>query len=272
MPTTTGLLSTALADDAALRALEEIDEHLQLRRLHGLACNLAPRIGEGETGPVEGLVGAFDRGDLCRGEAAPLQPFAVDSERLRRITRRHDVRRQVLQQDRRDPGDRMRADRDELMGTGKPAQHGVVADLDMTGESRDIGEDRVVADLAVVRDMHVGHYPVVASDARDARVLRGAAAESAVLADGVAVADLECGRFAGVFLVLGRPAERAESENPVLSAYASPPLDHHVRPDRGPLPYLHVLAYDRIGSHRYSRRSEEHTSELQSHHDLVCRL
>src|SRR6266851_9466287 len=26
------------------------------------------------------------------------------------------------------------------------------------------------------------------------------------------------------------------------------------------------------GEHRYRDRSEEHTSELQSHHDLVCRL
>src|SRR5205809_927730 len=272
MPTTTGLLSTALADDAALRALEEIDEHLQLRRLHGLACNLAPRFGERETGPVEGLVGAFDRGDLCRGEAAPLQPFTVDSERLRRIARRHDVRRQVLQQDRRDPGDRMRADRDELMGPGKPAEHGVVADLDVTGKSRHIGEDRVVADLAVVRDMHVGHDPVVAADARDARVLRGAAAERAVLADGVAVADLERGRFAGVFLVLGRPAERAESENSVLSAYASPPLDHHVRPDRGALPYLDVLAYISICDHRLSIRFRVRGAERQYGRRLRERL
>src|SRR5437667_4207328 len=28
----------------------------------------------------------------------------------------------------------------------------------------------------------------------------------------------------------------------------------------------------RIAPDRYCRRSEEHTSELQSHHDLVCRL
>src|SRR5437773_5950954 len=38
-------------------------------------------------------------------------------------------------------------------------------------------------------------------------------------------------------------------------------------------------AYDQLGSHRPGQefrpppgRSEEHTSELQSHHDLVCRL
>src|SRR3979411_2442438 len=139
------------------------------------------------------------------------------------------------------------------MGSGEPAQHGIVPNLDVTGKRRHIGEKRGVADPAVMRDMHVGHDPVIAADARDARILRGAAAEGAVFADGVAVADLERGRFTGVFLVLGGSAERAESVNPILNPYASSSLDQHVRPDRGPLPYLDVLADDRIGSHRYSR-------------------
>ncbi len=102
-------------------------------------------------------------------------------------------------------------------------------------------------------DMHVSHDPVVVADASDAGVLRGAAAESAVLADGVAIADLERGRLPAVFLVLGRSAERAESENAILRSYARSSLDHHVRPDRGSLPYLDVLADDRIRAHRYSR-------------------
>src|SRR5437773_5915773 len=29
---------------------------------------------------------------------------------------------------------------------------------------------------------------------------------------------------------------------------------------------------ERVGAHQRRGRSEEHTSELQSHHDLVCRL
>src|SRR5207244_9810083 len=151
------------------------------------------------------------------------------------------------------PVDRVRPYQNELIRSIKPAEHGIVPDLDVTGERRDIGKDRVVADLTVVRDMHVGHDPVVVADARDARVLHGAAAESATFADGVAVADLERGRLPTVFLVLGRSAERTESENSILSSYARSPLDHHVRPDRGPLPYLDVHADDRIRSHRYSR-------------------
>src|SRR6266567_2345813 len=46
--------------------------------------------------------------------------------------------------------------------------------------------------------------------------------------------------------------------SPISSPYASPPLDHHMRPDRGPFAYLDMLADDRIGAHRYSE------SELRS--------
>src|SRR5437773_4961629 len=49
---------------------------------------------------------------------------------------------------------------------------------------------------------------------------------------------------------------------PVVGRVAGP----HAARDaaQGPLPGAHV--------HRAVGRSEEHTSELQSHHDLVCRL
>src|SRR6266403_1569968 len=51
-------LHQRLANDAPLRALEKLDEHLELRRLRGLARDLAPRFLEREAGPVERLVGA----------------------------------------------------------------------------------------------------------------------------------------------------------------------------------------------------------------------
>src|SRR5437773_7250345 len=35
---------------------------------------------------------------------------------------------------------------------------------------------------------------------------------------------------------------------------------------------LPTLGVSSVGTNSASRRSEEHTSELQSHHDLVCRL
>src|SRR5437667_3335384 len=61
------------------------------------------------------------------------------------------------------------------------------------------------------------------------------------------------------------------------------PSVRHAWPCRGPLsqvPALPMSLPEQRGQSRFgeerntsdSRRSEEHTSELQSHHDLVCRL
>src|SRR5260221_3263408 len=47
--------------------------------------------------------------------------------------------------------------------------------------------------------------------------------------------------------------------------------DHHGAAGRGPLAACHALARH-LGRDRAAGRSEEHTSELQSHSDLVCRL
>ena len=88
--------------------------------------------------------------------------------------------------------------------------------MHMAGQRRTVGHDGVVADLAVVRHMHIGHDPVVAADAGDAGILRGAQVEGAEFAYGVVVADLKARRFACVFLVLRDLAERAELKDAVM--------------------------------------------------------
>ena len=103
---------------------------------------------------------------------------------------------------------------------------------DVAGELAGVGEDGVVADLAVVRDVHVGHDPVVVAEARDARVLHRAAVDRAVLADRVAVADLDRGGLAGVLLVLRR---RRRARRTGRCGCCAPmrvrPSMHHVRAD-----------------------------------------
>src|SRR5262249_18425708 len=137
---------------------------------------------------------------------------------------------------------------------GEAAQDGVVADVDVARDRGGVREDRVIADLAVVGDVHVSHEPVVAADARDARVLRGAAVERAELADGIAVSDLQAGRLARVLLVLGPAAQRAVREDAVVPADSRPSLDHDVRAYRRARADLDVLADDRVRADRHVRR------------------
>src|SRR2546427_772345 len=123
---------------------------------------------------------------------------------------------------------------------------GPIPDRDMARELEGIGEDGVAADLAVMREMHVRHDPVVAADAGHSRVELGAAVDGDVLADDVAVADLDRRVLAGVFLVLRRRADRGEMEDAVAPADASTAVEHDVRADPGALAQFDPGAYDRV--------------------------
>ncbi|MNR10881.1 hypothetical protein D3C85_1271540 [compost metagenome] len=121
----------------------------------------------------------------------------------------------------------------ELVHAGKAAQDHPVTDVHVAGQRRVVGEDGVVADLAVVRQMDIGHDPVVVADAGHAAILRGADVEGAEFADGVVVADFQPCRLARVLLVLRHRTQRTELENAVVLANAGMAFDHHVRADPG---------------------------------------
>jgi hypothetical protein len=60
----------------------------------------------------------------------------------------------------------------------------------------------VIADLAIVRYMHISHDPVVVAHACHTDILRSTNIESAGFAYGVVVADFQPGRFVRIFFVL----------------------------------------------------------------------
>ena len=147
----------------------------------------------------------------------------------------------------------MRADVAELMHPGIAAENCPVVYMHVPPKLRIVGEDRPVAHLAIVRDMHVGHDPVVVADAGHARVLYGSGVERTVFADGVAVADGQFGRLAAVFFVLRLFAERTELEYPVAATDPRPTGNHHMRADPGVVADFDVLADDGIRSPTPSR-------------------
>ena len=90
----------------------------------------------------------------------------------------------------------MRADLAELMHAGEAAHVHPVAHLDVSAERRVVREHAVRADDAVVPDVRAGHEQVVVGDARHQLGLGRAAVDRAVLAERVAVADLQARRLA----------------------------------------------------------------------------
>src|SRR5438132_3515049 len=241
-----------LADDAALAAVEKFEDVAHRAALRDLGFERLACLFQAETAAVERAVGALQAGDRLGRKAAALQAFAVDAVGTRHVARRHDEGGQVLRQIGAHAGERVRADVHELVHQGRRAEDRPVADGDMAGELAGIGEHRMAADLAVVGEVHVGHDPVVVAEARHAGVERGAAVDGDVLADGVAVADLDRGVLAGVLLVLRRRAERGEMEDLVVAPDAQAPVEHHVRADPAALSHLDLRADHAVGPDRHA--------------------
>ena len=113
------------------------------------------------------------------------------------------------------------------MDAGPSAQERALADLDVARQHDVVGEDRAVADPAVVSDVHVGHQEAAGADeCRTARLRR--AMEGDALADHVALADEE----AGLGTLEGQVLRLAAQDRPLVHAVAAaqhrPGLDHGV--------------------------------------------
>src|SRR5471032_1662390 len=244
----TGLAMSA--DDATGRRIEEQAHVADLlgRRRRGLLFGEQRGLGlfQRQAGTVDQLVGGADAVDLLAREAAPLQALDVDAVGLRRIAVQEHERRHVLRQAGAHADEGVRADLAELVHIGEAAHDDPVADFDVAGQLRVVREDRVAADLAVVRQVDVGRDPVVVAEPRHADVLHGAGVEGAEFADRVAVADFQTGRLAVPFLVLRRGADRRELEELVVAADGRVAFDDHVRADHRAGGYGHVRADDRI--------------------------
>ena len=91
----------------------------------------------------------------------------------------------------------------------------------------------MVADEAVVRDVHVVHHQHVVADAREHPAALGAAVDGGELADAVVVADFQARGLVAILEILRRGADRGELENPVARADRCVALDDRVGTDPG---------------------------------------
>ena len=137
------------------------------------------RVRERQPGAVERPVGALERRDRLRREAAPSQPFAVDAERLGRVARRRS--RTAARPAAASCPPPIIACAPIRTNWCTPVKPPRIAQSPMWTWPASwvlLAKHGVAPDLAVVREVHVGHDPVVVADARDAGVLRRAAVEA----------------------------------------------------------------------------------------------
>src|SRR5690606_20155410 len=194
-------------------------------------AQLGARFVERQAAPVDDLVGFAQAGDDRGAEAAPAQAFDVDAHRPARVARAQHVRRHVLHQRTVAARHAVSADLAELVYAGQAADDGPVAYMHVAAQLHRVGDDRVVANMAIVRNVHVGHDPVVIAQRGDAAILHGAGIEGSEFAHRIAVADHQARGLAGIFLVLRHAADRAEPVETVVAADGGDAVQHAMRAD-----------------------------------------
>src|ERR1700680_468807 len=100
----------------------------------------------------------------------------------------------------------MAADPHELVHSAQTGDDGPVFDRHMASELDDVGQNYIVSNVTVVRQMDVRHQQTVSSHAR-LEGMRGAAIDRCVLANHGPVTDLDGGFLTGVLEILRRPPE-----------------------------------------------------------------
>jgi len=196
-------------------------------------------------------VHGLDSTDAFGRKPAPAQAFKVHRTRLGRLALGHHERRQVGKQQRVHGRETVRANAAKLVHHRETTQDHPIIDHHMACELRVVGEDRVIAHLAVVRQMHIGHDPVVVAHRGHGPVARRADVEGAKLADRVAVPNHQLTRLIVVLLVLGHSTQGVELKDSIVAADRGVAFDHavaghggsstdaHMRADHGVRPHAH---------------------------------
>ena len=157
-----------LAHDAAARGGEEVDEGNHLRAVGAHRLETLQGLGHPESVPVDEPVGAVQLLDGRGLESGPAEALAVDAAGRGGVAaRRHVGAVRPLNTTEPMAVNACRPIRAELVHDGERAKHHEVVDGHVAGEGRAVGHHRVRADPAVVRDVHVGHDPVVVAEAGD---------------------------------------------------------------------------------------------------------
>jgi len=202
-----------------------------------------------EVRPEHDLVHLLDSAPRLGVESRPPQPDRIGAMALAGVALDDHVGRDVFDHAGHASDERHRADHAFLVYAAQSAQGGAVFDVDVARERGAIGHDDEVADVAIVRNVRVGHHEAGISDGCGAVVVvitgHGAGADGDVLPQHVVVADAGAADQAFfVFEILGEHADLASAEDAVVLADDGAAGNHAVR------------AHDRAGADGHGRADD----------------
>ena len=164
------------------------------------------------------------------GEAAPLQSDGIQPIGMRATLGRGFGKRQHIARNGCAAADKsIFSDAHKVMHRAQRSHRRPVFYYHVPSERRRVGHDYVIADLAIVRNVRIGHDQVVAAHASHASALCRGAVNGDVLADHVVIANLQSSGFALVGNVLRGKADRTKRIELIIRTDFRRPFKRNVR-------------------------------------------
>src|SRR5450631_433977 len=146
--------------DSAFRLCNEVEQDLCLWARKSHAC-VGERLGEIAHRVEEHTVETLQLRALLQGKTCTPQPPSVEPSERIAAEARHRKGRQILADARATLHERQRADAAELMNEAVPRNKRAVLHCHMACQKRAIGNDDVVSELAIMRDVAMRHEEIM---------------------------------------------------------------------------------------------------------------
>ena len=221
---------------------------MRIGQFSQLRTNLIQRL----TTAVNQLVGIADRVQGRLFKTATLQAFNVHAKWRRMVALGHHKRRHILYHNRATAQHHMLTDTAELVDRRHTTDNGKVFHFDVACQRSVIGENTVIADHAVMRDVRIDHQQVIVTHTGDPGILHSAAVNGDAFADHIAIADFGSRRFTVIFLILIGFADRRELINLVIASDTGMAVHHHVGFQYGAFADFYISA-------NHTKRADLHT-------------
>src|SRR3954462_3963906 len=211
-----------------LGAAQECDDLRDFRNAAVLALDLVDTCRKFTLALKQRLVGSAHPGNAVALDATPAHADDVDAGEARRRIEHVAIRNDILADGRIACHHDTFTEPHMLMHGAVATEKHVVSDFTMTADHRVIGENDVVTDVAVMRDVRADHEEAAIANRRDTASAHSASIDRDALADLAVRADDEPGRFTFVVHGLRRCAERGEG------------IDRRAGPDGGVTRKMHM--------------------------------
>ena len=177
--------------EPAFAAADKIHKLHQLRQIRVVVRKQIQGFGAGHLTAPNEAEGLFKSGDRLAGSPGAAQSHKIGAMHKRTAARCQHPRGKILRNARHAAHESVGTDMAELVHCGKAADDRKVVHAYMPAESGSVGHDDVIAELAVMGDVRVGHAQVAAADTGNAASAFRAPVERGEFTDTVIVAELQ---------------------------------------------------------------------------------